>query len=60
MPKAHLNGEVKKEEVKVVEIKQVKPKSVTKAAVVHKKERSIENLMDEDEYDATPGADERG
>lgn len=50
------NGELKKKE----EVKQVKPKSVTKAATIQRKERSIENLMDEDEYDATPGADERG
>jgi hypothetical protein len=55
------NGEVKKkEEPKPIEIKQTKPKSVTKVAAIQRKERSIENLMDEDEYDATPGADERG
>lgn len=55
------NAEIKKkEEVKPVEVKQVKPKSVTKAATIQRKERSIENLMDEDEYDNTPGADERG
>lgn len=47
----------KKEEIKNVE---VKPKSVTKAATIQRNERSIENLMDDDEFDATPGADERG
>lgn len=35
-------------------------KSLTKALNISQKERSIENLLDDDEYDATPGADERG
>lgn len=50
----------KKEEVKVVETNHVKPKPTVKPVMIPKKERSVENLMDEDEYDSTPGADERG
>lgn len=35
-------------------------KSVTKPPNIPRKEKSVENLMDDDDYDATPGADERG
>lgn len=38
----------------------IQVKNVTKISNIPHKQRSIENLMDDEEYDATPGADERG
>lgn len=38
----------------------IQVKNVTKISNIPLKQKSIENLMDDEEYDATPGADERG
>ena len=55
------NGSVKKrEEAQNSEAVNVKQKSPTKSIANQGKERSVDNVMDEDEFDLIPGADERG
>ena len=47
------------EAVPVIE-NNIQVKNVTKISNIPRKQKSVENLMDDEEYDATPGADERG